>query len=117
MKAEVQYNDFVGTAAADISDWLSLGEYLKIKGVDTERYEPIGAEFFNGEGYFGACIICKDNQSAELNKAVKISFEKGLNKEEFFTLFKRFNVIITEKHGNYQELELDDNPIIIDDKN
>lgn len=115
MKAEVQYNDFIGTAAADGSDWLSLGEYLQKKGVDTERYEPIGAEFYHGEGYFGASIICKDNQSNEPNKAVKISFEEGLNQEEFFNLFKRFNVIITSRFGNCQEWELDDNPIIIDE--
>ena len=116
MKAEVQYNDFIGTAAADSSDWLSLGDYLEKKGVDTKRYEPVGAEFFRGEGYFGASIICKDNQSGEHNKAVKISFEKGLNQEEFFNLFKRFNVIITSKYGDSQEWELDDNPIIIDDR-
>ena len=31
MKASVQYNDFIGTAAADINDWIRLDEYLKQK--------------------------------------------------------------------------------------
>ena len=117
MKASVQYNDFIGTAAADINDWIRLDEYLKQKGVDTERYEPIGAEFYHGERYFGASIICKDKQSENPNKAVKISFEKGLSKEEFFNLFKIFNVIITKKYGEYQNWELDEDTILIDDRN
>ena len=111
MKASTQYNDFIGTAAADMSDWIKLDEYLKQKGVDTERYEAIGAEFYHGENYFNAYIICKDKQSEDPCKAVKISFEKELSKEEFFNLFKRFNVIITKNHGNYQNWELDENNI------
>ncbi len=116
MKAKVQYNDFIGTAAADISDWINLEQYLKQKGIDTEQYEPIGVEFYNGVGYFNASIICKDNRSENPNKAVEISFENGLDKEEFFNLFKRFNVIVTKKYGNYQDWELDANPIIIDNR-
>ena len=34
MKASVQDNDFIGTAAADINDWIRLDEDLKQKGVD-----------------------------------------------------------------------------------
>ncbi len=116
MKASVQYNDFIGTAAADISDWINLEDYLTQKGIDIERYEPIGTEFYHGERYFGASIICKDNESENPQKAVKISFEKGLSTEEFFKLFKRFNVIITKKQGDYQNWELDEDTIIIDDK-
>ena len=29
MKASVQYNDYLGTAAADGSDWIMLNDYLK----------------------------------------------------------------------------------------
>ena len=45
MKASTQYNDFVGTTAADISDHSNLTDFLNGRGVDTERYEPIGASF------------------------------------------------------------------------
>ena len=48
MKASVQYNDYLGTAAADGADWIMLNEYLKQKGVDTSRYEAVGAEFSMG---------------------------------------------------------------------
>lgn len=114
MKASVQYNDFLGTSAADWNDYFSMEEFLKQRGVDTERYEPIGAEFFNVERYFNAYIICRDKQSGESKKAVKFSFEDGFSMEEFFNLFKRFNVILTKKHGNYQDWELDEEPILVD---
>lgn len=116
MKAEVQYNDFIGTAAADMSDWIKLDDYLTKKGIDTKRYEPIGAKFFRSESYFSASIICNDKQSEIPNKAVQISFEKGLDQEEFFNLFKRFDVIVTKQFGNYQDWELDEDTIMIDDR-
>lgn len=116
MKASVQYNDYLGTAAADISDWIKLDEYLEQKGVDTNHYEAIGAEFFHGERSFWASIICIDKESKTPNKAVRISFEKGLSEEEFFSLFKRFEVVITKKYGNYQDLEVDGDTIMIDDR-
>lgn len=116
MKASVQYNDYLGTAAADGSDWIMLNDYLKQKGVDTNRYEAVGAEFFHGERSFWASIICIDKESDTPNRVVKISFEKGMTVEEFFNLFKRFNVIITRKHIDYQNWDLEDNPIMIDDR-
>lgn len=45
MKAYVQYNDFLGTAAADISDYTTLEKYLNGINVDTNRYHPIGLNF------------------------------------------------------------------------
>lgn len=111
MKASVQYNDFVGTAAADISDHLDLNEFLKKKGVDTERYDAIGASFYSGySDYFSASILCVDKERSikEEKHLVKINFENELTKDEFFDLFKRFEVIITPKHGGYEDLEIED---------
>lgn len=108
MKADVQYNDFVGTAAADISDHVSLNDFLETRGVDIERYIAIGAEFYSGEGgFFSASIICKDNQTeVGENPIVKIQFESEFTSNEFFNLFKRFDVVIFQKHGNYQDEEI-----------
>lgn len=116
MKADVQYNDFIGTAAADASDHITLKDYLEKKGVDVERYEPIGAKFYSGERSFYGHIVCKDHQDERENYAVKISFEKGLTCDEFFALFKRFEVIITRKYGGYQDWELQGDSIHIDDR-
>ena len=118
MKATVQYNDFIGTSAADISDHTKLNDFLASRGVDTDKYEAIGASFYaNYSKSFTASIICIDKeQSSESKKHIaKISFEASFDKDEFFDLFKRFDVILAKKHNGYQENEIDEE-IIIDDR-
>ncbi|MBT2561119.1 hypothetical protein J7E50_09780 [Pedobacter sp. ISL-68] len=119
MKATTQYTDFKGTAAADISDHYDLEAFLKSRGVDTNRYEAIGAEFYHGEGdFFSATIICLDNEnSTKENPYISnLSFESGVKYDEFFGLFKRFNVILTKKYGGYEENEIKEN-VTVDDTN
>lgn len=118
MKACTQYNDYRGTAAADISDYGSLSDYLRKKGVDTERYEPVGVELYTGySNHISYRFICVDKESRE-RTAVKIGFESNGSFEEFFNLFKRFDVILTWAKGSneFADWELDDNTIMIDDR-
>lgn len=118
MKADVQYNDFIGTSAADISDHTDLNKFLAAKGVDTVRYDSIGASFYAGySDYFSASIICIDKQKSTGEKPylVAISFEDELDKDEFFDLFKRFNVVISTKYGGHQDQKIDEE-IMIDSK-
>ena len=117
MKASVQYNDFRGTVAADMSDYTFLSDYLKERGVDVERYEPIGVRFYSGYSEFVSVnFICIDHQSDE-RKAVTLKFEKQLSATEFLDLFKRLEIILTFAKGrDYSDWELEDNPIIIEYK-
>lgn len=84
MKASTQYNDYKGTAAADVSDYLFIRDYLKDRGVDIERYEPVGFELYTGYSNFVSYrFICKDNYSDE-NRLVKIGFESKDNISDFW---------------------------------
>lgn len=109
MKAKVQYNDYVGTSAADISDELSLKQYLDELEVDTNRYNPIGATLYSGnqstEVYFS--IICIDKEG-DKSKAVQIAVE-NVKLGDVIALFKRFKVIFTQKE--FQNYELVGEPI------
>ena len=119
MKASVQYNDLKGTAAADKSDFVWLDSVLNERGVDTDRYEVIGASFYSGySDYFSASIICidKERSTEEKEYIVSISFENEFTKEQFFDLFKRFKVIITKRFGGYEDLEIEEE-ITFDDRN
>lgn len=111
MKADVQYNDFVGTAAADISDHTDLNKYLESKGVDINRYNSIGVRFYSSYNFsFSASIICIDKKksTAEKQHIVLVSFEKNIDRDDFFDLFKRFNVVITSQFGDYENKEIDE---------
>ena len=115
MKANVQYNDFKGTSAADISDHVKLSDFLKERGVDTERYEAIGSSFYSSYDDFDASIICKDNEQStpENLHLVKISFETGIEMDEYFNLFKRYEVISVPEFYNKFEIKEE---VMIDDR-
>lgn len=113
-QADVQYNDFKGTAAADIADFTNLEEFLKNKGVDVNRYNPVGVDIFSSYDSCSYGVICKDKEAN--NKLVEIRFESKGSYEEFFSLFKRFNVILTNR-GAYNDCEIDSNCIYVDDRN
>lgn len=118
LKAQVQYNDFVGTAAADITDHCDLKKFLLLRKVDIDRYEPVGVSFYSGYNYnFNASIICLDrNRSSEGSPyLVDISFEGDFNRDEFFNLFKRFHVMITSKTRGYDQIEISEE-IVFDDR-
>ena len=66
MEARVKYNDYFGTVAADKSDHFCLSDFLKEKGVDVDRYESIGVDFYFGyNDHVSYTFICKDNQHDE----------------------------------------------------
>jgi len=118
MIAHTQYNDFIGTSAADISDHTNLDNFLESRGVDTDRYNAIGASFYHGySDFFTISIVCIDNEQSTESKPhiVKLYFEKDVTHDEFFDLFKRFNVILTKKYGGYHDEEISEE-ITIDDR-
>jgi len=118
MKANTQYNDFEGTSAADISDHSNLKKFLESRNVDLERYDPIGASFYHGySDFFTAYIICIDKEQSRGDEPfiVNMHFEKEFSHREFFDLFKRFHVVVTNKHGGYHDRAIDEE-INIDDR-
>ncbi|WP_161889291.1 hypothetical protein [Pontibacter russatus] len=107
MKANVPSDEFIGSAAAGTHHHASLQQFLDAKGVDTTRYEPVGAGFSGGGDAFSGFIICKDNQRSteERDHLIKLYFEEKMAQEEFFSLFKRFEVVVISKHGVYDIAE------------
>lgn len=110
MKAKVQYNDFVGTAAADISDFTNLRNILKEKGIDVNKFNPIGVSYYSSydDNDPSICFICKDENKNEFYKLYINSFTKN----DFFNLFKRlnFNLLFQEYQNedlsNIKEIDI-----------
>ncbi|MBC3794972.1 hypothetical protein [Spirosoma utsteinense] len=111
MKADVQHNDFKGTVAADISDFHDLSDFLNDKGVDTNRYDPIGTKFYpqpHHEGNLSVAVICLDKEKTtkEVPYIVEIALEEPVEYAEYFGLFKRFSAIVIGDY--YQQFEIND---------
>ncbi len=106
MKASVQYDDYIGTCAADISDHKKLLDILREWGVDTGRYYPVGVTFYSGD--YGPCsisILCNDTASDKKKIVIfRYDREPGYSVQEIQSLFKRFHVILTTEDN--QDLEL-----------
>lgn len=105
MKANVSYNDFLGTVAADISDNLSkdAGDTLKSIGryfnLDESRFEIIGLSIY-GTKTFSLSLLCVDKHKTNDGNEHIVSMMYDLNdkKGNLDILFKRLHIVIHEKY-------------------
>ena len=105
MKASVQYNDFTGTVAADISDSLGAmaGDDLETIAtyfnLDKNRFKIVGISIY-GRSEFNVSLICVDKEKSNNNK------EK---KEILKVLFKRLHIVLHDKFDTkYVDLDYDE---------
>jgi hypothetical protein len=106
MEANVRYNDFKGTAAASVSDFLALAydggngfsNVSKYFGLDEQRFNLVGISIY-GTKKFGLQLICvdKDKSSDEKEHIVMLSHplrNKKEREELLDILFKHLNIIL-----------------------
>lgn len=104
MKARVQYNDFEGTVAADISDGIggingddleAIGKYFDL---DEKRFKIVGLSIY-GTSEFSISLICVDKQKSTnvkehlVNMICKLEDEK----EILNSLFKRLHIVLYDR--------------------
>jgi hypothetical protein len=115
MKANVQYNDFTGTASADISDFLGGAGGDDVEGLSKyfdlnyDRFTPVGISIYGTEN-FGISLICVDKEKSteEKEHIVKMSCNVEDQKEIIDILFKRLNVTLFDKYDKkYPNMEYD----------
>jgi hypothetical protein len=109
MKADVQYNDFIGSSAADISDYLgtkynddieSFGKFFKI---DEERFKVIGISIYGVQDPYISLYCIDKNRTTEFKEhIVKISvhIEEEDQKDILEILFKRLHIVL---HSRFDE--------------
>jgi len=110
-KAEVQYRDWEGTAAADDSDQIRIQRYLEDRGLMTDNDYLLSVSLWSGENSHGkvesvfahAYILEGINSHdavkraiADRSKPIKVRGENfELSLEKFVGMFKRFSVSLT----------------------
>jgi len=122
MKANVQYNDFEGTVAADISDGLGgvRGDDLKSIGrffnLDEERFKIVGLSIYGTDDFY-ISLICVDKKRSTEHKEhiVKMSCEVENEKEILDILFKRLHIVLYDRFdGKYVNMDYDEEVHISD---
>jgi len=116
MKASAQYNDLVGTSAADIADDIStkfsgdsLESFADFFKLDKKRFKIIGISFYGGQEPY-ISLICVDlEESTEIKEhIVSMSIEWTHEAHPIDVLFKRFDVVLHEKFDDkYPNLDYD----------
>lgn len=107
MKAKVQYGDFAGSVAADSHEDNTLSSFLDSKGIDTDRYEPIGTRFYpHYKGGLAVKAICLDKEQStkEVPFVIQIALKEPIEYKEYFGLFKRFDAYVVKDF--YQQFEI-----------
>lgn len=116
MGASTQYNDLIGTTAADRDTHDDfINSFLQTRGVDTDRFRSIGSRFYQSDsGTFSAFFICIDNEKTDgkTEHIVEIGFETDITPAEYFNLFRRYEGIVVQDH--YKDHKIEDQ-ITIDD--
>lgn len=109
-KASVQYGDYKGTAAADAHDSSTINDYMIKQGLMGKGDQIVGVKLWSGEvhGHIQnkpvdvTVYLINSPGFDEVRNAIdgttpvlvrEVRFEIGL--EEFFGLFKRFEIAIT----------------------
>lgn len=108
MIASVQYNDLIGSSAADVADWYfnSLQKYLvdTYSSYDGDRFSCRGCTAYIGErNGTSVNFICLDKETGEF---VKFATKEWWTPDQFFNLFKRFELVIGK---DINEVDIDEN--------
>ena len=116
MKASVQYDDFIGTAAADISDFLgseygndleSFGKHFKL---DLDRFKVIGITISGRSNHF-ISLICVEREKSTEDKEhiVRMGIDTEEDEKILHFLFKRLLIVLHSRSDNkYSNLEYDE---------
>lgn len=116
MKADVQYNDFIGNAAADISDGLggpggddlkTIGKFFKL---DENRFKIVALSIYGVEHLYMSLICVDKKTSTEDNEhIVSMSIDVDNERKNLGTLFKRLHIVLHDKFDDkYVNREYDE---------
>ena len=112
MKSEVsvQYNDFKGSSAADISDYSSLENFAEKFEINTAKFIPRGISLYCGyDNFVSVSIICENTENE--NKLVSISLPE-MPISDFLNQFKRLHILLFNSFfhpsDEIEEVELED---------
>lgn len=112
-EAGVQYNDFRGSVAADVSDNVALSTYLKQQGLiqsdDLIAGIRIASSGNTGADITSVSLVVYVYSSAEFDPAPANvrAIECQMSPGKALSFFKRFDLVMTRKGQNLHNTEVD----------
>lgn len=112
MEANVKYNDFKGTAAADWNDKkvtdFNLYECLESCGVDPSRYKIVGFKLnsYNTKT-FGLSVFLLDISITDRKYIIEMLLN-DIKIDYLFDIFKRFEVVLFDANNDYSNIKINE---------
>lgn len=111
--AGVQYNDFKGTAAADISDNIAISDYLVSLGKAVQGERVVGFRIASGgsqgKPVTDVSLVAYLLQSAEFEPAPAAvrAVEVRVTPSEALAFFKRFDLVVIRRGMDFSATHVD----------
>lgn len=111
-KARVQYNDFKGTVAADVSDNKSFLNYLVEIGLANKNEEIVGYRIVFNENSGreieepGVVVYLQDETLDDPTSTIR-AIDQRMPTKKFFSFFKRFDMVMTRDGSTFEGVEVD----------
>ena len=104
-EASVGHDDMRGTVALDFcGGYTYLSEYAEKKGIDLEKYEPVGLEVsYDEDNYFELIFLVVDRQNSNKNddgRLPLIEITVSKNKKDFEEEFKSLCIQLFRRDKN-----------------
>ncbi|ATI40891.1 hypothetical protein CBW24_01975 [Pacificitalea manganoxidans] len=109
--AQVQYNDYRGTVAADRADDRSLKDFLEDLGLARPDEIVVGCRisFYENPGQNisgGVVVYLQTGAFGDPDVAIR-AIEVNLPFDKLFSFFKRFDLVFTTDGRTYENVEVD----------
>lgn len=112
MRASTQYDDLVGTAAADISYGFreqTLNQIAQHFELDQQRFDLIGISLY-GVGEMSLSLLCvdKERSTPDNEHLVSMMLEEGVD-DVMNLLFERLSIVLHSRHDvKYPNLDFNE---------
>lgn len=111
MKANVSYNDLIGTAAADIADSKhnKLSELADFFKIDKNKYKLVGISIYDVSDFI-ISLLCVDLYKSSEGQEYLVKIMVNYNNPDIMTkLFKNLHIVLFEKHDTkYSDLKFNE---------
>lgn len=110
MKADVVYNDMIGTVAADIADISTfnndLDELADFFKIDKKRFKLVGISIFGTKSH-SISFLCVDKNKSTTEKEHIVSMMLDEEYENILSLlFKRLHIVLYKRESDNKYLDL-----------
>lgn len=102
-------NIFEGQISGYTKDYADFKKYLEVRGIDSDRYKPVGGTITHGQNLPTMIdIVCLDVEKSResTEKFVSLSFLKDDSIDDFFNVFGRINFRFALKNYDLNDIQI-----------